>query len=216
MKKTRKILSLALALCLALALLPTAAFAAGQVYHPQTGAELNELLSHDSRLPNGSTVYLEARTYQLSRILFVYQVDDLSIIGQPGTQLILDTGSDTVMDVSNCNNLTLSNLVMGHNERLTYAGCAEGVLGVYSSSATIMDCDLFGCGLYGIDAFGSEITVDHCTIRDCSERAASFTNSKADIKNSTFSGNGYSDKVRADEAFYVNFYDSYPDIMAAR
>lgn len=168
-KNRKKLLSLALALCMALALLPTPVLAAGQVYRPQTGAELNALFTYDARLPDGSTVYLEARTYQLTGSLHVYAVNDLSIIGQPGTRLILDTGTDTVLLASDCTNLTLRNLVMGHNKYLTdYAGCLEGVMNLSICSVTMTDCDLFGCGLYGIDASDTAITMDRCTIRDCS------------------------------------------------
>ena len=42
-KNSKKKLSLVLALVMALTLLPTAAFAAGQTYRPQTGAELAAL-----------------------------------------------------------------------------------------------------------------------------------------------------------------------------
>lgn len=105
MRKTgKKMLSLALALCMALALLSTAAFAAGQEYHPQTGAELEALLPccETSNVPSGATIYLEAKEYQLQDGLWIENVDDLSIIGQPGTKLVLDIGwgNDTVKDLA--------------------------------------------------------------------------------------------------------------------
>lgn len=171
-KITRKVLSLALALVMCLALLPTAALAVGQEYYPKTGTELESLFSNNNKIPGGSTVYLEAKTYQISNCLYIENMSNLSIIGLPGTKLILDNGYDTVIYAEDCAHLTLGNLTMGHNQSLTFPeGCTDGVMEIADSNVVMMDCDLFGCGVHGIGAYDSDITLDHCTIRDCSSYA---------------------------------------------
>lgn len=208
MRKSRKrLLSLALALVMVLAMLPTAAVAAGQEYHPQTGAELEALFPYDgtSQVPAGSTVYLEAKTYQVSEDLWMEKVDDLSIIGQPGTKIVLDNGLDTVMSFISCKNLTLRNLVIGHSEYLAdFAGCSAGVLYIYDSNVTMTNCELFGCGLEGFEVFDSPLlTMDHCTIRDCSSYAARIWFTPVEMKDCVISGNGYSDEMRGEAAFII-------------
>ena len=205
-KNGQKKLSLVLALVMALTLLPTAAFAAGQTYRPQTGAELEALLSYDSMgtVASGSTIYLEAKPYQVNEGLWIEDVDDLSIIGQPGTKIVLDNGLDTVMSFISCENLTLRSLIVGHNEYLSdFAGCSAGVLYFYSSDARMTDCELFGCGLEGFEAFDSTLTMERCTIRDCSSYAARIWFTSVDMKGCLISGNGYSEKMRREAAFMI-------------
>lgn len=206
MMNRKKWLSLVLALCMVLSLLPTAAFAAGQTYRPKTGPELEALfpIGGMSKVPSGSTVYLEAETYQLREELWVEEVDNLSIIGKPGTKIVLDSGLDTVMSFISCKNLTLNNLIVGHNEYLAdFAGCTAGVLYIYSSDVNMTNCELFGCGLEGFEVFDSTLTMDHCSIRDCSSYAARVWFTNVDMKDCDISGNGYSDSVREKATFLI-------------
>ena len=119
-------------------------------------------------------------------------LNNITILGREGTNLISYSGEDMVAMFENCKGLTLKNLTIGHELPQEVSSCTAGVLWFTNTEVTLENCDIFGCGVYGISAWYSNITAKDTIIRDCSSSIMELGSTEALFQNCTFSGNGYS------------------------
>ena len=101
------------------------------------------------------------------RQLHLHKINNLTIVGGKDCSIIIDPHYSNVIEMSECNNITLKNLTMGHSEE---GYCEGGVIyAVSSNNIEVEDCELYGCGTYGIQATEcSVVSVKNTVIRDCS------------------------------------------------
>lgn len=102
------------------------------------------------------------------RELLLRYLENLSIEGRTGAEIVVDARYAEVLIFQWCKNVSLRNITLGH---LIEGSCDGGVLELRNcENITIDHCDLFGCGIYGIAAFESKnIECKSSIIRDCSE-----------------------------------------------
>ena len=112
--------------------------------------------------------------------LMIAGLRDLTIkAAKPGelTELVCEPRQANVLNFSNCANITLEGITMGHTpEKGT---CAGSVLNLSDCTAVFLnDMDLYGCGAYGISAYSCYgLTMDGSVIRDCTYGCVNIVNS---------------------------------------
>ena len=121
--------------------------------------------------------------------LQIQYVNGLTIrgAGKDATKLTIDKRPVNVLNLNNCNDITVSDMTLGHTE-LTEA-CEGGVIRAEDTdNSTFRNLGLFGCGTLGVIAFDCEnLTVDACEIYDCSIGGVQIsTCQKVNITDSTF------------------------------
>ena len=92
-----------------------------------------------------------------------------------------------VMYFENCSNISLENVVMGHD--ITVGECAGDVLGFdYTDYPSLTGCDLYGCGVFGVGMYWSNYSqIKDCTIHDCTYGCIYATECGwVDVRNSVF------------------------------
>ncbi len=149
------------------------------------------LLDYTENQPLDNTeIHLEEGIYNVG-MLFLNEVENLTLIADGEVQLISESGEDTILVANNCTNLQLVGLTMGHDVA-PELGCTSGVILFYGGKEIkIIDCDLYGCGLIGISSTLTDYAVYSSIIRDCSEAAVSLYDGTAYFENTVFSGNCY-------------------------
>ncbi len=107
----------------------------------------------------------------------INDVENLKIIGEEGTELVIDPSYSWVMKFANCKQISLEKVTCGH----TSPGyCTGGVL-MFDNCKDVMikECDLYGCGTYGITIKNSsDFTIHKSIIRECTYGIAQFFNAK--------------------------------------
>lgn len=102
--------------------------------------------------------------------LQIQYVNGLTIrgAGKDATKLTIDKRPVNVLNLNNCNDITVSDMTLGHTE-MTEA-CEGGVIWAEDTdNSTFRNLGLFGCGTLGVIAFDCvNLTVDACEIYDCS------------------------------------------------
>ncbi len=95
-------------------------------------------------------------------------VDDLTICGEDGkkVELKIEPRYSDVLYFEECDNLVISNLVLGHTDD---GICCGDVLEIHDSENVQMDnLDIYGCGYCGIAAYNIDgLTLEDSVIRDC-------------------------------------------------
>ena len=200
-KRTSRLLSSRLVLCMVLALLPGTALADGTTVYAGNTAELKAALKS-----NTTIILEEGKDYTVSDFFYLSNLENVTIRGGAGTRLMSTSEESVVVYLMDCKNVTLDNLIIGHDIPATEWGCEEGVVYAYGTkSLTITNCELFGCGLVGIGSWASTIEVKNSTIRDCSAYILEIGyNSSMVFNQCTFSGNGYSNP----NPYAINMYQS--------
>lgn len=117
--------------------------------------------------------------------------DNLSLIGDGSTRLLVSHENALVLTAYGCDNLLLYGLVLGHDVPPDVP-CSEPVLSLsYCSGVRVIGCDIFGCGLVGIQGSNTDLTVQNSAIRDCSEHGVLWSGEgNAVFENCTFLRNG--------------------------
>lgn len=162
----------------------TVAKAAGQtIVYAATPEELQ------AALQSNTMIVLEGKDYTFEYGLDTRDLENMTIWGTEGTRVMTTSEADDIINFIGCKGMTLKNLIMGHDVPVE-SECSEGVVYVYTSEVTLVNCDIFGCGLIGIAAGESTVTAKNTTIRDCSYGLLELYNSSAVFENCTFSGSG--------------------------
>ena len=147
----------------------------------------------ESILANGisdCTLVLDGKNYKTDWYLNLDGLENVAIQGTNGTRLLSNSEEDEVVEIRGCKGLTLKNLVMGHDIPVEMA-CSSGVLQIYDSEVSFINCDIFGCGKSGFYADNSTIEAENTVIRDCSEYIMDCYEVTAAFRNCIFLGNGY-------------------------
>ena len=103
--------------------------------------------------------------------LVVENVEGLSITGgaddPAATEIVTQPRYATVLGFTNCRDVELACLTLGHTEG---GACSGNVVDLYSCrDIRLRTMDLYGCGAYGISVLGGtgDVQVSSSTIRDC-------------------------------------------------
>lgn len=122
--------------------------------------------------------------------LSISGASNLSIIGTGKTKLVSHWGGDIILYTSDCDNLLLYGLVLGH-DLMEEMSCDAGVLSLFDSNGLqIVYCDIYGCGVVGLTGNGNA-TLQSTIVRDCSEGAVSWSSGALVCKDCVFTGNSY-------------------------
>lgn len=106
--------------------------------------------------------------------LSITGVDNLSLVSENGAEIVAHPRYVDVLRFSNCSNLSLSGLTLGHTEEPS--ACSGNVVGLYGcSDVALAACRLYGCGVVGLYAVESErVNVADTEIYDCSSSAVNM------------------------------------------
>lgn len=106
--------------------------------------------------------------------LSITGVDNLSLVSENGAEIVAHPRYVDVLRFSNCSDLSLSGLTLGHTEEP--GACSGNVVGLYGCSDVALDaCRLYGCGVVGLYAVESErVNVADTEIYDCSSSAVNM------------------------------------------
>ena len=126
--------------------------------------------------------------------VWIHSVPDLYIEGGSenfaDTEIVTDPRYAALFTFSNCKNLELRYLTMGHTDR---GNCVGNVLDFLSCrNVKLISMDLYGCGVFGIGAENrcGDFIVKDSIIRDCEYGPLSMGGCKGDIlfENCTLTG----------------------------
>lgn len=140
-------------------------------------------------------------------------LNNVIIWGDGETEFLCENLYVPVIDMRNCNNVTLHGVIVGHQPPAggdSVFDCIPGgdVISVSSETEgvkiSIEGCDLFGCGFCGIDVYKNvELQMRETTIHDCSMMIA-LVYGKAFFEGCSFINNAYD---------YPELHDEYPEII---
>ncbi len=128
---------------------------------------------------NAAASVIKKMEYNLYSPAGLYDMYDMEICGYKNltirgrdvaaitAEIVIEEPYDTVLNFTNCKNLTLANISVGHS--VEKGTCSGAVLGFKDSSyVDIKNADLYGCGTYGYEAHRSDnINVYDSVIREC-------------------------------------------------
>lgn len=100
------------------------------------------------------------------RQLSIVGYKDIKIVGEENCSIVVEPRYAFCLNFMYCENITISNLTIGH----TVGGyCEGGVIGVTGGQGiSLSDCDLYGCGTYGLDIQNtSDFSMSYSCIHDC-------------------------------------------------
>lgn len=153
-----------------------------------------ELIKH---IKSNRVIELANHEYQLSSTLLIDRIKNLKIVG-PGISNLLITGkNEAVLDISNCHNIQLTNLIIGHSESPGYEG-EQGVLRIsHSDHINISNCKLLGAGTFGLITYDvHNFRFSNSEITDCTALIFELEKSRNFIfENSKFQHNNLSISV---------------------
>lgn len=202
----KRILTLVM-MCMTLLMLTAGVQAAGsgaETVHAATSEALmaaltdgvsNRIITLDAKdyeIYNTATNTVTGEVYQTG--FSVKNLNNVTIRGQVNTRILTpyDCGGYPVITFTDCVNVTLDTLSVGHKE----SWCGAPVLILKKSTGVeILNCDLWGCGFYGIgtESSRSSFHAENTTIRDCSSFIMDFRGS-ATFDNCKFLRNGEDSK----------------------
>lgn len=121
-------------------------------------------------LGNNKTIVIQ-KSINLSSILDktleLVGYKNLTIKGvNPSIRLGVSNGENLVFEFDSCENIAISNLVLGHED---VAECGVGVIRFDKCKGiTISSCDVYGCGYYGIEIWYTDnVVCSNSNIHDC-------------------------------------------------
>lgn len=146
---------------------------------PGTYLNLSEVLNFESHFSDNRHLWLSEEDHKNGtdivaslechdgRQLALIGISNLTIRGTEDCCIVVEPRYANVLNLINCEQITIDNLTLGHTEE---GFCQGGVICTDGSITTIISgCDLYGCGIYGIQAYNSNgLYVRNTMIRDCS------------------------------------------------
>ena len=132
--------------------------------------------------------------------------NNLSIKGvTPSIRLFVTNGDVLVLDFDSCNNISISNLIMGHEY---VDGCEWGVLDFSDCSGiNISKCDIYGCGYWGISFENTDnVVCTNCNIHDCGSDMIEISNSSnIKVSNTIIKNSWYGTMVEVKSSKQIQF-----------
>ncbi len=118
--------------------------------------------------------------------IIIHDITNLTILGDQ-TKIITAPRYASVLTFKNCENVTLSNLTIGHTPHK--GECMGAVLKFEDcNNITLNNLELFGCGTYGIELHNtSNVKTNGCHIYECTYGALYLNSSDLVLKNCTIS-----------------------------
>jgi hypothetical protein len=174
---------------------------ASQFAYAQKVVRVRNVQEFVTSVASNVTIELEYGLYNLSAFANpngengynISYVDNLTIrgVGRFPSELVLDSDPyATVMIFTECNNIRLENVEIGHG---AVAGFCTGAVikAIDTKGLTVSKSVLYGSGTYGIESRNSQnITVDNSTVRSCTYGAMYMTNTpNISFNNVTFTDN---------------------------
>lgn len=148
-------------------------YSRGNQTPPDSDLNLQNLIDDT---PDGGTVRIPKARYVLDDGLIVANRRDITIECEPGAQILVDDISADVLEIADCENVTLRGAFLRHLKPLANYECHGDVLKVRNARNVVVEnSELDGCGAIGLSAWGVEgITVEHCLIQHNSFNAFYF------------------------------------------
>lgn len=137
--------------------------------------------------------------------MVVSNVKNLSIKGMAGAEIVVDPRYAWVIRFNNSENVSISNLTMGHTEK---GSCVGGVLGFYSGKdIRIKNSVLYGSGTEGVKLEDvNNFTFENSVIKECTYNLMSLKNAEnAVFTNSAFLNTGEFDMVIVQGSGKISF-----------
>ena len=172
---------------------------------------LEEIWTTDGEDWNAAHEYVQLRDCYDGTEVVIQNADNLSLSGggaMADTEIVIEPRYGTVLNFTNCSNLKLSGLTLGHTDT---GDCSGSVVGLSAcKNVELRDMDLYGCGVIGLecaDGAGDVYAYD-CVIRDCAygpldlyggEGTFEFHNC---VLTGSDGGGYYNGEVNAEIAFY--------------
>ena len=118
--------------------------------------------------------------------IIIRDVSNFTLLGDQ-SKIITTPRYSTVLTFENCQNITLSNLTIGHTPHK--GACIGAVLKfVNCNNIVLNNLELFGCGTYGLELQGTtNVTMNGCHIYECTNGAMYLSSSDLSLKNTTIS-----------------------------
>ncbi len=118
--------------------------------------------------------------------IIIRNISDFTLLGDQ-TKIITCPRYATVLTFENCENITLSNLTIGHTPHK--GECAGAVLKfIECNNIALNNLELFGCGTYGLELHNTtNITMNGCHIYECTYGAMYLNSSDLIMKNTIVS-----------------------------
>ena len=98
------------------------------------------------------------------------------------SEITVDPRYCAVFTFTECDDLTLCNMTLGHTDR---GDCSGNVIDLYNcNNVNLYTMDIYGCGVYGIGAYEntSNVTVYNSELRDCEYGPFEIENVKGNFK----------------------------------
>ncbi len=144
-----------------------------------------------SQLGNNRVLFLGKQNYKLESTLQIDSIQNLKIVGDETTRLMIDKQNSTVLKLSNSNNFRIENVVIGHSTNQGHTG-EQGIVRIeHSSNINIENCIILGAGTFGLIAKDvCRLTIENSEITKCSALIFELNRSqKIEFKNTKFQNN---------------------------
>jgi len=185
----KKLICAFLSIVMLLALIPAIpVFAADQ-----TTVNVDTVEEFIAALASDTKIVLSGKRFSFPSTRIIVGMNNLSIVGTEGTELVIESTIGAVLAVISCDGFFISNVYMGHDVP-SGEGCGDdaSVISIYDSTDVIIDnCDLYGCGRYGFAIGESSAAFRNTIIRDCSDRIGHLRTSVVAFNDCSFNNNGY-------------------------
>lgn len=160
---------------------------------------------------NDSHPYIKIRECYDGVEFVIEGADGISIKGGGNvedTEIVTEPRYAAVLNFSDCNDITLASLTMGHTDT---GDCAGNVVNFNAcQNVSIRDMDIYGCGVYGIGAFDGtdRLYVYDSTIRDCfyGPLEISGCSGRFEFYDSSFKGNGRYSYIESNPDMKISFF----------
>lgn len=160
---------------------------------------------------NESHRYVKLRECYDGVEIVVERADGISIRGDDAescTEIVTEPRYAAVLNFSDCHDIKLSSLTMGHTEM---GDCSGNVLNFTNcKNIELKNMDIYGCGVYGIGAYKgtNNMLVYKSTIRDCLYGPLYITgcSGKFEFYDSAFKDSGRYSYIESNPNTKISFY----------
>ena len=143
--------------------------------------------------------------------IVIERADGISIKGggtAADTEIVTQPRYAAVLNFSDCHDITLASLTMGHTDT---GDCAGNVVNFTAcDNINLSDMDIYGCGVYGIGAYEGtdKLFVYDSTVRDCFSGPLEITScsGRFNFYDSVFNGNGRYSYIESNPDMKISFY----------
>ena len=150
---------------------------------------LEELRAAINNAKKGDTIWVSGRI-ETPTVIKVRNKEHIALIAYPRAELISTSPTAFVVQIENCQNVTVQGFTMNHNVDFE---CIAGVIEISNSSSIfILDNDISGCGSYGVFAYNDceSIILRDNEIHDCTYNGIEIHAMNTTVIDNIFYNNG--------------------------